>query len=115
MKTFFLCLFLAIGSFAYPRGDKNLQALSQDIVDYVNSLDTTWRAARSPRFDGMTVNDVKTLCGVLEGGPKSPLKRVPALEDIPDTFDARTQWPNCPSIGDIRDQGSCGSCWVSFA
>ena len=27
---------------------------------------------------------------------------------VPDSFDARTQWPNCPSISEIRDQGSCG-------
>ena len=33
--------------------------------------------------------------------------------DIADTFDARTQWAHCTTIGDIRDQSSCGSCWVS--
>lgn len=32
--------------------------------------------------------------------------------DLPDEFDARTQWPNCPTIQEIRDQGSCGSCWA---
>lgn len=31
---------------------------------------------------------------------------------LPDEFDARTAWPNCPTIGEIRDQGSCGSCWA---
>ena len=31
---------------------------------------------------------------------------------LPDTFDARQQWRNCPTIQQIRDQGSCGSCWV---
>ena len=28
------------------------------------------------------------------------------LEKVPDTFDSRTNWPDCPSIGDIRDQGT---------
>jgi len=32
--------------------------------------------------------------------------------ELPDEFDARKQWPNCPTIKEIRDQGSCGSCWV---
>lgn len=32
--------------------------------------------------------------------------------ELPDNFDSRTQWPNCPTINEIRDQGSCGSCWV---
>ena len=33
--------------------------------------------------------------------------------DLPATFDARDQWKNCPTIWEVRDQGSCGSCWVS--
>lgn len=32
--------------------------------------------------------------------------------DLPENFDSREQWPNCPTIGEIRDQGSCGSCWA---
>lgn len=34
---------------------------------------------------------------------------------IPDEFDARNQWPQCPSIGRIRDQSECGSCWAISA
>lgn len=35
-----------------------------------------------------------------------------SLIDLPENFDAREQWPNCPTIREVRDQGSCGSCWV---
>lgn len=33
-------------------------------------------------------------------------------DDLPENFDARINWPNCPTIQEIRDQGSCGSCWA---
>ncbi|XP_008402079.1 cathepsin B-like, partial [Poecilia reticulata] len=31
---------------------------------------------------------------------------------LPAEFDSREQWPNCPTLREIRDQGSCGSCWA---
>ncbi|XP_046650908.1 cathepsin B-like [Daphnia pulicaria] len=31
---------------------------------------------------------------------------------IPAEFDARLRWPNCPTIGEIFEQGSCASCWA---
>ncbi|XP_046688746.1 cathepsin B-like [Homalodisca vitripennis] len=33
-------------------------------------------------------------------------------EQLPENFDSRLQWPHCPTIREIRDQGSCGSCWA---
>lgn len=33
--------------------------------------------------------------------------------DIPTNFDAREHWPQCETLREIRDQGGCGSCWVS--
>ncbi|KAA0185913.1 hypothetical protein HAZT_HAZT007078 [Hyalella azteca] len=32
--------------------------------------------------------------------------------DLPENFDGREQWPDCPSLREIRNQGCCGSCWV---
>jgi len=37
---------------------------------------------------------------------------IDASDPLPDSFDARTQWPDCPTIKEVRDQGSCGSSWV---
>lgn len=34
---------------------------------------------------------------------------------IPEEFDSRQRWPNCPTIRNIRNQGKCGCCWVSFS
>lgn len=33
-------------------------------------------------------------------------------DELPENFDARENWPHCPTIREVRDQGSCGSCWV---
>lgn len=35
--------------------------------------------------------------------------------NLPDTFDARDKWPECPSLREVRNQGCCGSCWAVSA
>ena len=32
---------------------------------------------------------------------------------VPENLDGREYWSHCPSLKEIRDQGACGSCWVS--
>ena len=55
----------------------------------------------------------KRMCGtILKETNPLPVKKIPHLQDLPETFDAREQWPNCPTVKEIRDQGACGSCWV---
>jgi len=66
-------------------------------------------------FENVSLEHVRGLCGVVKGENKVQLPvRTHQIDpaSLPDSFDARTQWPNCPTIREIRDQGSCGSCWV---
>ena len=106
---FFAALFFFTIAFAKPLHEH--KALSKELIDYVNSLNTTWKAARTNRF--ATEDDVIGLCGALDNGVNIlPIKQVSSVTDVPESFDAREKWSSCESIKDIRDQGSCGSCWV---
>mmetsp|Transcript_34610 Transcript_34610/g.107011 ORF Transcript_34610/g.107011 Transcript_34610/m.107011 type:complete len:382 (+) Transcript_34610:62-1207(+) len=90
----------------------------------VNSAETTWRAAPHPRFarqapgasshllghlgsNKLNVAAAKARGELVDYVPRNPSK------DIPDTFDAAENWPNCATlINDIRDQSNCGCCWA---
>ncbi|XP_053205105.1 uncharacterized protein LOC128389527 [Panonychus citri] len=92
--------------------------LSSELIDYINSLGTTWKAGKN--FEGYSLSFVDNLVGTLEE-PKESIKsksnQINNNEnqidiDLPEHFDAREVWPNCDSIATIRDQGACGSCWA---
>ncbi|KAL3283971.1 hypothetical protein HHI36_018142 [Cryptolaemus montrouzieri] len=86
--------------------------LSDAYIDKINSIQSSWRAGRN--FDVNTsLSKIKVLMGVKPGyKTKLPKKTMRVSENLPETFDARENWPNCPSIKEIRDQSSCGSCWA---
>ncbi|XP_067008596.2 cathepsin B [Anabrus simplex] len=91
--------------------------LSDEFIEELNSLNATWKAGRNFAKD-IPIEYIKRLMGV---HPQSYLYRLPAksrvLEgtNIPDEFDAREQWSDCPTLKEVRDQGSCGSCWAFAA
>ncbi|XP_074594643.1 cathepsin B-like [Brevipalpus obovatus] len=89
----------------------SLHPLSDEMIDHINSLHLPWKAGRN--FHQSQLPYVKRLMGTIrDGSRKLPQKNIEIVKDIPATFDARTAWPHCPSIGLIRDQASCGSCWA---
>jgi len=87
------------------------------MVDFINSQSLPWKAStdQGPFVSGMTVNQARRLMGVLprKDGPQLPEATYAAKDlAVPDTFDARVQWPNCWTIQQIRDQSACCSCWA---
>lgn len=74
----------------------------------------TWKAGYNKRFANKSKEELKAMLGAkLDKKFDAPIA-YPQTQPgaLPDTFDARTQWPQCPLIGFIRDQSQCGSCWA---
>lgn len=92
----------------------NSESLTEKMVSFINSkADNTWRAENN-KFNNRSRDAIKSLMGVLSMNQTHSIEvlthpRIVRRSLIPDTFDARTEWPDCPSIKEIRDEGNCGN------
>jgi cathepsin B len=81
----------------------------------------TWAAGANGFFQGKSLVQASQSLGAfanpgaleLPGSPHAAAHPLEAAHlSLPSAFDARERWPECPTIGRIRNQGSCGSCWA---
>jgi len=89
--------------------------MTEELINEINSRnDVSWVAGWNSRFEGMTVHEAKRFMGVPADSKAylPPVKDIQPAKTIPASFDSRTAWPKCNSIGHVRDQGPCGSCWA---
>ncbi|KAL3283975.1 hypothetical protein HHI36_018145 [Cryptolaemus montrouzieri] len=104
-----VCLLMCVAVFAAT--EENF--LSDAYIERINSIQSSWKAGRN--FDANTpLSNIKKLMGVkTDYVSKLPLKSTLDISlQLPESFDAREKWPNCPSISEIRDQANCGNCWA---
>lgn len=91
---------------------------SDEFIGQINSIQNMWTAGRNFPKD----TPVAFIRGLMGAKRMTSLNhKISVVEHenvnisaIPETFDARSQWPKCKSIRQVVDQSSCGSCWVSW-
>ncbi|XP_015785562.1 cathepsin B [Tetranychus urticae] len=88
-----------------------LESLPDELIELFNSNGTTWKAGKN--FDGLSLSQVKKLFMSSEETLTTNVEQIwHSDSDSHKEFDARTEWPHCPSIGQIFNQGFCSPSWI---
>jgi len=91
-------------------------AVSTKMIREINQRQKLWRASHN-HITRLPKSQARSLLGLnmknLEHNSwEKKVYSAAEVANAPDEFDSRTNWPNCASMKDIRDQRQCGSCWA---
>uniref|UniRef100_A0A0A1WUP5 Cathepsin B n=1 Tax=Zeugodacus cucurbitae TaxID=28588 RepID=A0A0A1WUP5_ZEUCU len=118
MKVIFVS-FLLLAVVIIVSGEKDATVphfLSNEFIELVRNKAKTWTPGRNFR-ESIGEKYIRGLMGVHPDSHKFALPQLikeseESEIELPEEFDSRKQWSQCPTISEIRDQGSCGSCWA---
>ena len=102
----------------YLKTTQNEPVITQEYVDYLNTVQTSWVAKLNPRVENLTRQGLKNLVGwgsltqSTNKSSKTPLL-TRAASSFPANFRVNEQWPNCESP--IYNQEHCDGCWAFSA
>lgn len=107
----FLCVVsAATGDLPHP--------FSDEFIELINAKQNLWTAGRNFPID-TPFEYIKKRMGINQTGRWKSLPRythdADLIASLPKSFNPRDKWPYCPSLNEIRDQGSCKSGWAFSA
>ncbi|XP_038121603.1 cathepsin B-like [Culex quinquefasciatus] len=91
-------------------------ALAQrdSLVEKIRPLALSWTPGANPLPPHQYLSGTKREESDKRGLPLGILIAKQQIE-LPEQFDARERWPECPSLREIRNQGCCAGCWAISA
>lgn len=94
------------------RGGKSKSKSSPNASPKRTMPSLTGKGQKNSGKDSLLGGFIQDLLGPTADQGKAPVFD-PSAYGLPESFDARTQWPKCRHLtGVARDQGNCGSCWA---
>jgi len=90
------------------------EELSTKLIPEILSKKPLWKPGLNPYFKGKSQPEMSKLMGYRPIPDRGQVPKVypKVTPQLPGIFDARREWSDCSTIGFIRDQASCGSCWA---